>query len=1198
MRPSAKPYGISVDKDSPKRKRSASKPLTPLGQMRGAVGQKKDWAPLRWALESAKNDAGIPEFRWLYSLAVQSPMLPAAFSASRPSIAGANLQRVAPLETADIYREVAWASVAIASSRERIEKYVPMRSAYEVSLMNGDFDKAYGILERIDRVCGISLWAIENRIALLAAEGGFEKQKTYVDALAKKYKRSFISFYATNIGERNELHVSRKGYETRLRERAKNWEISVQQSDYILFKLLGKTSGTLSAYASLLAYEGASSVIDLYELFVTTLCAISNNPALKKSLVSKSIRALDGIADQSLLRIKILYSDDKMKETFCNQTQCTSPPYIEYYLSGDYEACAVELALSLKNEPNDSTAVRLSGQLAALGFNVDIPNSPLLLKLCDLFVRHCARDESAVDASDELEKLALNLRNLSFASSISLSPNVNTPTVPSLLPPMSLETAVRTSRLTPQAISLLFGDVACSFYATAATSVSNASTYEQLVLDSGFHVPETIRFSTEARTYGKIAAAVRRSSFEKALAAAKDLEASCFQYYQLDAAVIKALLLYLDGALAEALEQSVRLLVTYPSLSRALPLTQIVRTRGFRDFKTLRCSLALPIAFYLFGVNTQESIKDVALKVAWRQFLSCFGINRPSLLSGHEKDLSREELIFFLRDVCIQEVMELGGAFSSPVDLDQERARICILLTTLDSERASDYNTEIIELTRRLSIEEGVKLLESSRVYVDVAGLEKWSQLHLTEIFLRYVDYAGADLNSSSQRLERTMSELLKGGKRKELANFLDNYDITADSLLQEAIDRTANAFESLPRYGLDAFLGSRVRHGSLEISFRSPLERRRLLTKIDSKSGDYERNSYWLDSMEGSDPVQLLLVEEIFKQAARDIDAILDSAVNQKIYVRSATHPEGLISVWPSDASKQQVLQRWVVLTKLQLTSSVTVKQFLDHCVNALFWQSLAHSLLTTQTFIKITLCNEILDALDRLRDQIVDAVPTGKCAGMLTYIQAASAEIETAAGNVAKWFNPPRTSKARARFPLKTGIEIGLRSIRAIKPLFDPILEWDVDPKADVLLSPEAFEMINDLSFLIFGNVSRHSGFEERGDPFATRCKVRIKISSPLSGIVELRVESDIAPGENVEVIDQKVKTAKAAIASREYDDFASRHRGTGLVRLASTMNYEDDSNRKVDFGRVGERVFYVDISVPAYLLSPEAEESFDEN
>jgi len=54
-----------------------------------------------------------------------------------------------------------------------------------------------------------------------------------------------------------------------------------------------------------------------------------------------------------------------------------------------------------------------------------------------------------------------------------------------------------------------------------------------------------------------------------------------------------------------------------------------------------------------------------------------------------------EKLTYFLRFVCVPQVMDVSTAFSSSRELDEERTSVCQLLAEIDSANLDEYQTEI-----------------------------------------------------------------------------------------------------------------------------------------------------------------------------------------------------------------------------------------------------------------------------------------------------------------------------------------------------------------------------------------------------------------------------------------------------------------------------------------------------------------------
>jgi hypothetical protein len=1166
-----------------KKKKSASKPTTPLSLIRGAMGHQTDWGPLLRALESVKGDAPAIQFEDLFGLASISPMLSLAYPASHPiSSALPFIQAVSRLEPVDFYKELAWALTALSYSAERIQAFIKYRDIYFKATSAGRTGEAILTLNKIDKNCGMSLWSIENRIALLSLQGGFENQRTFVSALNTKYKRTFISFFATNISERNETRVSLEGFENRLRERARSWTIKSDQIDYIFYKLLGTSSNSLISAANLISFEGSSSAIDLYETVLDQLCAVHSNPNIKIDPVVHSIRTFGELLEDHCLRhLELLYLRDKpdVPSTQAIEVQ----PALELFLQGRYDNCVDLVNAILSDGEVEGDVVSLAAQLGALGYAVRCRSQGL----ASAYIRHLSSylryGPESTESAENIRKLSLNFRHIPYTAS--LGKYAETDRRFSLIP-MTITAAVRSKRVTP-----------CSFIAlTSKTgtvfenrSLQSLAWHFEIVSKGLSSSSSREEFSAEVTNCAGYEKKVSAQNFGQAIGHLDALELSPHTYFSREAMLLKAWALFNDGLIVECLVHSVRTAVSLPALRNVLPIDAVLRSRGFKELKELQREPVLSIGLKMYIERTDDRFKEVALQVAWKQFLKQYGIEKPSELDVRIGEFNLEEIVYFLREVCVQEVMELGSAFNSPNTLDEERLQICVLLTRIDPPRADDYNTEIIELTRRLSIEEGVKHVESSRVYVDIFGLERWASIRLQESFLRYMDYAAAGLQASAAELEKKLVKMLKGGMNsRDVSNFLDSYDVTADSILAEIIEEASTAFMSLPRYGLDAFLGSRVRHGSLEGAFRGSLERRKLVTKRESASGNYDKNAHWSDLGQKEKPFEQAKVDETLKNFCRGVDSLIDMAVTRYVYVRTDANQDGLISLWPNDELRRQSIQRWLIDVKLKLQPGATAGQLVNYCVATFFWPLLDQSLEGIRRFVVDHLGGEICKLLQQLQSDITNTVGAERAAGFISHVRAAQHDVKDAGEMIAEWFVTQQKNQNQLSFQMKTAIEIGLKSTQRIRQHFHPTIHWDVDPRANVTLHTSAFEIISDISFLIFGNVSEHAGFPERGLATDPKPGIHITLLFREPNLIDIRVESDIGEDADESQIVKNLEIAKAQISARNFEESSKKKRGTGLVRLASTLNYEGVDDKVVDFGLTSNLRFYVYLSAPQFYYT----------
>ncbi|MDP3511424.1 MAG: hypothetical protein Q8S20_01635 [Sulfuritalea sp.] len=1127
-------------------------------------------------MDSIKNDGSPRDFDRLYRFSLTNIMTAVAIAAAKPVKNTGQIQSVAPLDTIGIRQEIAWVTTVLAANAALIGKFVALRNEFGMALSKGQYDEAGVCLDKVDRECGYSLWAVENRISIAALTGGFERQKAYVNSILSSDRRTFIAFYASNIGERNESRVSRFSFETRLRERAKTWNIKSDQQTYIYFKLVSSSSLTPIEAADILSFEAASSAIDLYETFLNVMVITKDPSSRGHSQVLSHLKKLDRISDHCLDNLRLLYGEDISASVDVAE-------YLNEFLSGHYVRAASLVETGLLEQPDDPLLILVAARLNALGYSVPAHGNHFVEHILSLLGSFLEQGKGSDEAAQSLERIALNYQSLPISSSIdNLIHHAST----DLIGDIPAAAAMR-SRCTYLPIRLsLLDESRREKLLGGNAEVQDATWQYETGAQLGMAAIDGA-LSLEAKSYAAIGFSKKEGRPSRAFPHLEELANSENPYFRQESAILKAWYLHDDGDIYGAILHTVRSAISRPTLLRSLPLVKLFEHRGFRDLKLLEREPCLSIGFFLYANLTRESTKDVALKVAWKQFHKVHRLTKPSELRARFAEFDRDEILFFLRNVCTQEIMELSAAFNSPGDLDTERLQICIALSELDSDRSSDYDAEIIELTRRLSIEDGVQQVESSRVYVDLVGLQRWCHQNLNELFFRYMDYAGAGLEASKEELERSIILIIKKtGVDTAFLSFLDAYDISADSLLAELIEECAAHFLTLPRFGLDAFLGSRVRHGSLEGAFRSPLEARKLITKIDSSTNHYESNSYWLNADDSMSTAQHAALNKALNTFSANIDSLLDTAISRFVHVRSAVYADGLIWLWPSnEKGRRQLLTKWLIQAKAGLSKEVTIEQFVEYCATALFWPNLKASLSEAAQFVTTTLTGQIKEQLDSLAVAAHKATPNH--GGLSACISAARGDIDGAAVKVSKWFAPPQFTDVDSSYLLKTGIEIGLTSLRHLRPQFTSDVEWDIDDRANVLLHSAGFQMINDVAFLIFGNIQKHSGFF---DGYSTREKPKIKIwlrwNDP--NVIEVEVQNEISSAKDIVSIETNVNSAKEQIRLGQFDTVARQRNKTGLVRLASVLNYENSDDKVVDFGVVDCTRFRVKFSVPVFLLT----------
>ena len=1130
------------------KKRSASKPITPISQFRGVIGSKQA-KPLADALSEIKSKGNVEKFAWYYSLAVHSTIIGRVIRSSRQVKELNQLGSSHVLQQASLSREIQWAAIICYTSGIVISKFIPLRLDFFSKLEAGKFQDAIEVLDRIDKECGKSLWTLENRIGLLSVSEGFESQKKYVNSITTKYPQTNVAFMAAHIGERNEHRVTARAFEQRLSHRATMWEIEPSQLAYIFFRLCNTIEPNEAAYSAILTYEASFSAIDLYESLLAIARRVKHMPFYDPVATEAALKYLINIEDHRKTALIEFLEGGSLT--------CVVQPIPEYhrsFRSGNYEE-AIDLANSkITLSPFDIDALVTYSKACTVLGRSQAPESwfsqLVVPNLCS-FYTGSATAESAVD---ELIKISNNFRHADFSTPLIIL--------------MKARTHRWFYRISEQCdLIKIFIPNFPSFIETPSSDNSNI---------------ESENYLSSSRMYSSILS----DDIEAALLYAKELDKAEDSYFRTLGKSYQANLLSKGLRTSEALEKSVMALIEHPSLVEFTPLMDIIRSRGNKDFKDLRASPVLPTAFYIHIEQTESTEKEVALKVALKNFLSSHDISKPSQFrpSGGYADIEA----FFLAYVCTQETMELGGAFYSQLDLDRERMAICANLATAFPETSEVFNQEIVDLTRRINIEDCVEFLESSRIFVDEIGIHKWSKKNLLSQFLRYKDHNEIGIDSSIVDLSKEVTRLLKSNEDfiQKMTNYLIGYDISADGLLQDVVTELSQAFLQLPRFGLDSFLSSRVRHGSFVGYIRRPLESHRIVTKKSSDNAKYYDNEYMIQRWGIQTEKEKRLINQRLANLSAAVDASLDEMVDKFLHVRSKSHPQGMVSYWQDNRTGFGLIKSWVVLAKTQVGGKIELEDFCSYCFQNLFWPGVRQSLDNLKMFIQ----GEYTERLSGLLNQFIDSL-----SGLLTLEQRnriqmdivqANIELRDALRRVSLWFSLPQINTQTISMPLTRVLEIGLASSQNARFGFNPSVCWDIEPDANINVQGPVISTLNDLAFLIFTNIAKHSGFE---DPSYQDQQPKINVAAiHKEGSTTVTISNNICKSISLSQLKEKLASINERISKRDFDTIDKQTEGTGLIRLAIYFDSNGLTDRNFSFWLSDdEQTFNVQLRLPNSLV-----------
>ena len=229
----------------------------------------------------------------------------------------------------------------------------------------------------------------------------------------------------------------------------------------------------------------------------------------------------------------------------------------------------------------------------------------------------------------------------------------------------------------------------------------------------------------------------------------------------------------------------------------------------------IRKNICTPILYYVFAYYIEKSTKD-DLGIVCNDFFLMENIERPSEMHIFEGKYDKKMLVYFLKNVCTTKIMDDALCiFENTQERDQERVEICNLLTHLDPDYSKEYENEIREITQKLMINKELKIIDESRIHVNVDGIRD-----------RLVNAEGAG-NRFDKSLKNDFQRYLfyRDEKMQQWMQFVHGEDSsyekyaqlrsTSERLCIDLVLKIRDAFVSSDEYGLNGYLSLNIRHNT-----------------------------------------------------------------------------------------------------------------------------------------------------------------------------------------------------------------------------------------------------------------------------------------------------------------------------------------------------------------------------------------------
>lgn len=976
-----------------------------------------------------------------------------------------------------------------------LNDYIKSREEYEMSLLLGDYTSARTRLNEIKNI-SCSIWTLEQDIKLERLQKGLSActklyDKLYTESGNIYSYMAYIAYISSSIeySFESDVELNYKGLKEKTEKDICGYVVS-HSMPYFTYE-----------YADWVQWDLKTSLFDLYENFILSLnvldSQIINNEEFKRNI----LRIYDSVKDK---RLMMFLAKNHIKDYFLSEKDKKRETILENYYKGNYKNVIDDYSAYGKDSPWDTALLDIYVKSLLLTKSVcpvkGIDHSTSIVNRIIFYYYNylCKTDNSQSLYYRNLKTLCYSCYSIyGISHLLDIINGYEKKNVAHMLDDFSKNSYGRTLR--------------------AKFTTSN------------------LCLNTKVRSYNE----------DKEL---MELQLNPDMLEQED--VFNKLLILLDvGMVASFLKDQVcsylfSCLISKHRLKEAVcffvnnkinsSLLDISFDRkklkeNFEDDFDLRNEIPLELSVFY----TMIGLDDYKRYMPYKKVLSRCGVKRPSELKFSDNKL----LAYFLANVVDTKVLSFHvRRFDTLDDVFEERLKICGLL--YDKTSDSIFKDEIAHIYRERSIRKLTKKIDESKINVDVGkiiseGLDE--EKVLFELF------------QSSDETMKYYSSLDSLIKLMNKNGFDIDVLITVDdsqkinykkSLCEKLFLLLRDRFLCDPKYGLDFFLSTRIRHGTLINQLRNHFQAHNLVTNIIEKN-HYKDDAFWSRNMQIKDERDLYYLRKQLKNFSECLDATILHLKDQVIQIKTELINTEKKSTF--DFSLSQI--RPYIERVFEKSSELDFSEFIRLVFDTL-WNITERRLEETKIEIdKIQI--DIRQMLDNVEKDITsEFVGKYNLSEFQSAIRSCKTEFQHDMDIVKSWFSI--NNKSDFSFEIKNVVDACLSVHNRIN---NYPLNIDLDNLSSTKFKGQYFDMFNDLFHDLFNNVTSYC----RSAQEALTCKVSIK---ERGNFLELKVSNKL--------LDKDISSIQSTITHIEKQEQAmllegmgKKEKSSGIVKISNIVS-----------------------------------------
>lgn len=611
-----------------------------------------------------------------------------------------------------------------------------------------------------------------------------------------------------------------------------------------------------------------------------------------------------------------------------------------------------------------------------------------------------------------------------------------------------------------------------------------------------------------------------------------------------------------------AISSTCELLVEDERMTIQLPLDSLFEEKKWKDYKAVDPKIVALVSAASYEMTNDLNSRFIC-QMACRAYLRSG--QRESVVGAWENlDAYQKSLtIRFLTTIWTEDNLSMAG-FLTTQEVQRDRIEVLQLLLQIDSGDAlDDYAEEIKNLTFSETLLQGLKHIESSRIFVNEGAIARWAEKELQPDFDRWKKESAKD--SSTKSLDDVVRQYLMGDSSAQTVLFRTESLSENNIILLILTERLLGKFLSDPSDGLNCYLSSRIRHGTLKGTLLGPLDEAGLLGMSDA-----EIEADWRVRI---GEISKEFIPQLISHVKRfnvDIENITLRLINETVQIQTPTTPNG--KIYASIGGSVNFT------TFLSLARDSPFPVFISSCFE-LFWFLLAPSLNKLADEFRTNVKNDLQTQFEKL---IASLRPIGDSAVTLTTsLRTVATATQAQCDVIANWFQSERALDKHV-FSLAAAIEIATASTGRVYRTFPISSVINQNPEQIVPLTSLGLSAITDCLYVMLENAFKHSGLKAKVGPLEIGT-----ILDSSNNILQISLRHPLSDARLEELINGGLTLIREAYINNASIESAASEGGSGFAKLArisktvDTRQYPDPI--AIDLNDSG--ILTVRVCIPLY-------------